>query len=245
MSTKAKYGSTFLRYFESTTHESTRIIAPVYFEDDFIGANTVVPAAGSSESGVAWVKKIVGAAPPTLAIKADAAGGQVECALTADSQKQNAELYMDDQRQFDISKGVIFEARISPSVLPTGNAEAVIGLIGDWADGLDATTYSAFFTLDGSGEIFCETDDNVTDNSVTSGVTLVNTDWAVLRIEILDVTNILFYVNGNRVAGSTTFGYAATGANAVLQPVAGVYKASGTGVGTLLIDYIRVAQVAR
>jgi hypothetical protein len=242
MSIKAKYASQTLRHFESTTHESVQILAPVQYYDDFLGAATVIPAAGSPESGTEWVKKIVGAAPPTLAVKADAVSGVVEAALTADSQKQNAELYMDDQRQFSLLQGLVFEARFRATVLPTGNAEAVIGLVGDWADGLDAATYSVFVTLDGSGEIICEMDDNATDRSATSGVTLVADEWAIVRIDASDPADVLFYVNGNRVASGTTFAYAATGANAVLQPIAGVYKASGTGVGTLEVDYIRIAQ---
>jgi hypothetical protein len=127
------------------------------------------------------------------------------------------------------------------SVLPTLNSEAVFGLIGDWADGLDAVTYSAFFTADGSGEIFCEVDDNATDQSATSGVTALATDWKVYRIDFTDVTNVLFFINGNHVATGTTFTYAAAGANAILQPYAGLYKASGAGLGKVLVDYVRLA----
>jgi hypothetical protein len=242
MSIKAKYQGQVLRYFESTTHESALLVAPHSIKDDFDGADTVIPAAGSPESGCRWVKKIVGAAPPTLAKKADTACGVIEAALTADSQKQNAEIYTDDQRVWSLENGLIFEARVKLSVLPTGNAEAVVGLIGDWADGLDAATYSVFFTMDGSGEIICEMDDNTTDRSTTSGVTLTTSDWAVLRIDASDISDVKFYVNGNAVATGTTFAYAATGANATLQPIAGMYKVSGTGVGTLLVDYIALAQ---
>lgn len=242
MSVKAKYQGQVVRHYESTTHESVQLLGPHQFYDDFDGANTVIPAAASSESGMKWVKKIVGAAPPTLAVKADTVCGVVEAALTSDSQKQNAEIYQDDHRLFSLEHGLIFEARVKLSVLPTLAAEAVVGLVGDWADGLDAATYSVFFTMDGSGEIICEMDDNATDRSTTSGVTLTTSDWAVLRIDASDISDVKFYVNGNAVATGTTFAYAATGANAVLQPIAGMYKASGAGVGTLLVDYIRITQ---
>lgn len=240
MAIKAKYSGSKVTHYDNATHETVLPIAPVTYSDDFFGAAVVIPAAGSPESGVDWTKKIVGAAPPTVAGVADAGGGVVACTLTATSEKQGATLYHDDQRNFDLSKGVVFEARVKPSVLPTGNSELVIGLLGDWADGEDAATYSAFFTLDGSGEIFCETDDNVTDASATSAVTLAATDWAILRIDFSDLTDVKFYVNGERVAAGTTFAYAATGANAILQPVAEAYKVSGTGVGTLQVDYIRI-----
>jgi hypothetical protein len=244
MSTKASFnsGGQRLRYYESTTQETDFIIAPCTFTDDFLGADLAVPAAGSAESGVKWVKKIVGSGPPTVAKVASTIGGVMACTLESTSQKQDAMIYMNDQREFSLEKKLIFEARVKPSVLPTGVAELQVGLVGDWIDGIDNATYSAFFTFDGSGEIFCEVDDNATDQSATSGVTLTATDWAILRIDFSDLTNILFYVNGNRVASSTTFVYAATGANATLQPFAQAYKASGTDVGTLLVDAIRIAQ---
>lgn len=242
MSTKARWLGGILEHYESTTQERVQRYAPVQFYDDFLGADTVIPAAASAESGCKWVKKIVGAAPPTVAKVADAAGGVVACTLTSASQKQNADLLMDDQREFDVSKGLVFEARVKVAVLPTLVAEAVWGLAGDWADGPDAITYSAFFTADGSGAIVCEVDDNATDQSAASGVTVLATDWKTYRIEFLDVTDVRFYIDGAHVATGTTFAYAATGANAILQPYLACYKASGAGVGTLQVDYVRIWQ---
>lgn len=244
MSTKSEWRNRILQFFENTTHERVGVMAPLVLYDDFLGAgNVVIPAAGAAESGMPWASKIVGAAPPTVAGVADAANGQISCALTADDQKQDAGLYMNDQRGLSLEQGLVFEARVRLSVLPTDVAEIVFGLIGDWADGPDAITYSAFFTADGSGEIFCEVDDNATDQSATSGVTATAAQWKIFRIEFFDVTDIRFYIDGVWVATGTTFAYAATGANAVLQPYFGPYKATGTGVGTLLVDYIRCWQM--
>lgn len=241
MSTKAKYRGGNLHYYESSTQETTLAVAPLAFDEDFLGSSLVIPAAASAESGMAWVKKIVGAAPPTAAVLDDETNGVLACTLTSASEKQNAEVYFNDNLQFNLTYGLIFEARFNPAVLPTGNAEMVLGLVSAWADGLDAATYSAFVTLDGSGEIICESDDNATDSSATSGVTLTTADWAVVRIEY-DSTGLRFFVNGNRVASSTTFAWAATAGNSKVQPIVGCYKASGTGVGTLYVDYVRVWQ---
>jgi len=193
------------------------------------------------QPGYPWTKKIVGAAPPTVAMVADAAGGIAQCALTAAAQKQDAALFMDDNRQFLITQGVVFEARVKLSALPTTDGEAIWGLVGDWADGPDNITYSVFFTADGSGEIFCEKDDGAggTDQSATSGVTVTNTDWKVYRIDCRDIASIKFYINGARVASGTTFPYIATGANATLQPYLGMYKALN-GAGTIQIDEVRI-----
>jgi hypothetical protein len=73
MSTKSTYrGAGRLRFFDNVTYETTGVMAPVFYSDDFLGAGKlVVPAAGSAESGMDWVKKIVGAAPrPLLALPA-------------------------------------------------------------------------------------------------------------------------------------------------------------------------------
>lgn len=230
-----------MAFYDSSTFETHMTSFPVCFYDDFIGADTVIPAGGSEESGCHWSKAIVGAAPPTVAKVADAAGGLVQCALTADSQAQTASLYMGDQRNFDVSKGLIFEARIKVSVTPTDVAEAVWGIMADTGVP-DTVAYSAFFTADGSTSVYCETDDNATDTSADSGITAGTTDWRIYRIDCTDVTDIKFYIDGAQVASSTTFPYAATGANAILQPWIGLYKASGTGVGTIQCDYVRIMQ---
>lgn len=243
MSTKARYRNGLEERFEGTTQETVSVPgAPVMFYDDFLGSGVVVPAAGSPESGCDWVKKIVGAAPPTLAGKADEVNGAIVCTLTVDDQKQNAEIYFNDELQFSVLQGLVFEARFKAAVLPTLLAEMVIGLVSAWADGLDAATYSVFVTLDGSGEIICEKDDNASDESATSGVTLTNADYAIVRIDCSDPADIKFYVNGARVASGTTFDWAASAANSKVQPIIGCYKASGAGLGTLELDYVRVWQ---
>lgn len=242
MSTKAEYRGGTLSWFDSATHERVSRLAPVALYDDFLNPSLVVPAVGSLESGVLWAKKIVGAAPPTVAGVANDTNGTVACTLTADSQKQDAALYAGDQLCLSVLQGLVFEARVKLTVLPTGNAQASIGVTGAWADGHDAITYSAFFTARASGELFCDTDDNATDKDVTSGVTLTNADWAILRIDCADPLDIKFYINGARVAASTTFGWAASASNSKVQPFVAMYKASGTGVGTLTVDYVRAWQ---
>lgn len=242
MSTKGKWTGGILNFYDpAQSYEAVGALAPVVLYDDFLGpGSTAIPAAGSAESGCGWVKKIVGAAPPTVAQVADQGGGVVSCALTADNQKQNAGLYWGDECGLDLTKGLIIEYRIKLAVLPTDAAEIVWGVVGNWADGLDAITYSAFFTADGSGAIVCEADDNTTDSSTASGVTVTNADWKVYRLDFTDVADVKFYIDGVEIA--TTIPYAATGANAILQPYVGCYKATGAGVGTVYVDYIKAWQ---
>jgi len=224
-------------------YETRNVFAPVVLNEDFITSSLVIPAGGSAESGMLWSKMIVGAGPPTVAIIADQAGGVVGCALTADSQKQDAGIYTNDNRSLDITKGLIFEARVKVTVVPTLVAEVIVGLVDDWTDGLpDSATYQLCFNWDGSADIRCQMDDNTSDLDVDSGVNSVTTVWLVLRIDCTDVTDIKFYIDGTRVVSTTTYAYAATGANAILQPYIGCYKASGAGLGTIYVDYIRAWQ---
>lgn len=241
MSTKAKYSNGQLNWYESTTNETIAVAAPVALYDDFLTPSLVIPALGSLESGVLWAKKLVGS-PTGVAGVANETNGFVTCALAATNEKEDAALYAGDQLCFSIAQGLVFEARVKLSVLPTGNGQATIGVTSAWADGHDAITYSAFFTARASGELFCDLDDNATDNNVTSGTTVLNTDWVTLRIDCSDPSNVLFFINGARVASTTTFGWAASAANSKVQPFVGVYKASGTGVGSVTVDYIRVWQ---
>lgn len=241
--TKAKWEGQRACIFDNEEYEHVLPLNPVVFYDDFLGAWTAIPDVDGTgvESGCPWAKKIVKTAgTPTVALVADTANGIAQAALDATSEAQSAFLYMADDRRIIITQGAVFEARVKVSVIPTLVAEAVWGLVGDYA-APDSITYSTFFTADGSGEIFCETDDNTAgEASATSGVTVVNTDWKVYRIDFRDVTSIKFYINGSRVASGTTFAYTATGANATLQPFFGCYKASGTGLGTIQIDDVRI-----
>jgi len=250
MSTKGKWKNQTLLYYESVTKEE-RVIGPcAAYEDDFFGAGVAIPAAGAAESGCEWVKKITGAAPPTVGIKAGAAaevgaGGQLECALTAGNEKQEAGAYWDDQRPFTLNRGLIFEARIRASVLPTLEGEMWIGLGGAYVEGTIVThgpAEHAFFVLDGSGAVVIYTDDTVNDNdAVSTGVTLTNADWAILRIDCTDTNDVKFYINGAEVASATAFKMSQV-ATLHLQPYLWCHKESGLGVGTLLCDYVRVWQ---
>jgi len=216
--------------------------APIDFRDDFFGADVVIPASGSVESGCKWSKKIVGAAPPTVEKVADEVNGVIACALTADNEKQDAAFHMNDELQFSLAQGVVFEAWVKLSVLPTGAASvASWGLWGAWADG--GSAYRVGFTAEsGSGLITCECDDNATDTNASSGVTVTASDWHLYQIFCTDQTNIKFFIDGMRVAGSTTFNNAASAANLKCQPHFGMYKATGTTVGTMQIDSVRILQ---
>jgi hypothetical protein len=244
MSTKSEWKNGILTFYDGETHERVGPQAPLVFCDDFIYPSLVIPDSAALESGVRWCKKITAAAgAPTVVLVANSANGLVECALHATNEKEDAGLYHGDNRSFSLEQGCIFECRAKLSVLPAYVAEIVFGLVGAWADGPDAILYSVFFTADGSGLIYCEMDDNATDRSVTSGVTVLATEWHTYRIDATDIADVKFFIDGVGVALGTTFAYAATGANAILQPYLGCYKAAAAAaLGNIQVDFVRIYQ---
>jgi hypothetical protein len=245
MSTKSTYkGSGRLRFFDSDSFETTGVMAPVFYADDFLGAGKlVVPAAGSAESGMDWVKKIVGAAPPLVAGVANAVGGQVSCTLTSASQKQDAVLYWGDQKGLDATKSLVFESRFQLTVLPSATGvQAVVGVASDWIDGPDNNTCYIQVGATASGALLVRSFDGTTTVSASSGVTLTTSDWAIVRIDCTVITDVKIMINGAQVSTASQINFAATGTLAVLQPYLGVYKPSGTGVATLTVDSVKTWQ---
>lgn len=243
MGVKANYKDRFggsLGFYDESTFETFDVKKAVAFYDDFVGADVVIPASGSVESGCKWSKKIVGAAPPTVAKTADGVNGLVDCSLTSASQKQDAALHMNDELMFSIAQGAILECRLALSTLPTLLGVASFGLWGAWADG--GSAYRVGFEVPAGGAVTCESDDNATDTAAVAGVTMVAGTYYVFRIDCTVQTDIKFYINGARVAGGTTFANAASAANSKCQPHIGLYKASGAGLGVISLDYVKVWQ---
>jgi len=242
--TLAKYNfknSGFPMVYDKSTFESLMPMFPIVFYDDFIGADVVIPASGSVESGVKWSKKIVlTAGSPTVAKTADGVNGLVACSLDVTSEKQDAALHMNDELMFSIAQGAIFEARLSLTTLPTLAGVASFGLWGAWADG--GSAYRVGFEVPAGGIVTCESDDNATDTAAASSTTLVAGTYNIFRIDCTDQSDIKFYIDGARVCSSTTFANAASAANSKCQPHLGLYKASGAGLGVMSIDYVRIFQ---
>lgn len=229
-------------FYDKSTFETIHANYPIYFYDDFLGADLVIPAFGSDESGCKWVYKDVSAVgSPTCAKTADGVNGFVACALDAQAEVQAIEANFDDQLIFSLAQGVIFEARVSCTTLPTGAAaRGIFGLGGAWVQG-GANIRVGFEILTG-GTINAECDDNVTDTSADTGITAVAGTYNIFRIDCTDQTDIKFYIDGARVCASTTFNSAASAPNSKMQPTFGMVKTADAATGTLSCDYIKIWQ---
>jgi len=239
MTTKARYYNNILEYYDSVTHERVAPFAPIVFEDDFLGATTIISDLSTSP----WTAIDVSAAGDTTPlIAADVANGILRLPLTSNAEAQRSGVAFGDQRPFVLNQGLVFEARIALSVLPTLVSEAVFGLAGDDNAVADTVAESIWFKADGDGVIVVESDDTSnTNDDVATGITLTAGLFAIFRIDATIITDVKFYINGANVAAGTTFNMSQVAALA-LQPYISINKASGAGLGIVDVDYVRVWQ---
>lgn len=232
MSTKARYENGLLRFFESTTQETVDVMAPVLFNEDFLGK-----AIDTTNIWTALDTSAAGNTTPVLV--ADAVSGLVSIPLDATNEVQLSGLTWGDQRTLVLNQGVNVEFRFKLSVLPTGSVVACLGLCGDHNAAVNTVAESIWFRADGNGVLTVETDDTVNETSqVATGVTLTTADWCIARIDCTNPASVRFYINGNQVASGTTFNMSQVAALA-LQPVVRIGKEAGaTTVGTIQLDRV-------
>jgi hypothetical protein len=248
MTTRSQFRTYVETFFEDVNFETVASMAPLQFNEDFIGAghSAGIPAAGSPVAGYPWVKKIVGAAPPTVALVSNAGGGQIALALAATSEKEDAVLYWNDNLAIDVTKVASFEARAALSVAPSAaSVQMVMGLAAAWIDGPDNNTHYLEFGCTANANLLCRSQDGTTQNSIAAAqiggsAIALDTNFHIFRISAENPADIAFYLDGNRVNAVGSIAYAATGANAILQPYFAVYKPSGTGLATLTVDKLDI-----
>ena len=198
MSTRYTYRNGNLTFFSDTTQERILPVTPVVLSEDFLGVL----------NGDQWT--VIDAGAETELKVANQHGGVFELLFTSKDEKQTPGLYQADRLEFNIDKAPIFEARIAIQTIPTLLCEFFFGMSGATADGTVSTgagpLIHAFYLVDGSGEIFIRTDDGTTASSiVTTGITVVAGDYHIYRIDMTESNNILFFIDGERVASTTTF----------------------------------------
>jgi hypothetical protein len=240
--TKAKWQGGQLAYFDGTTYETVAPLAPVVLYDDFLGTVTNTDI---------WTTINVGAgstaqAASVLTLTQNVAGATDENGV-----------YGKNDKPFNLDKGPIFECRMAVSVAPTIGSEIIFGLMNDnltpgagrilLADELLLYACFGFYTTVGAGLIpVIRTDDTGANSGIIStALTVVVNVYHVYKIDFTDVTNVKFFIDGARVASTTTFSMA-TGAAVMVQPIITSQKVGvDAGLGTALIDYVKVWQPTR
>ena len=237
-STKAKWRGNQLAFFDSVTYETVRPLAPRVLIEDF---------EGDTLNTDKWLYAET-VNEDTQAVD----GGNAVLTITADATQQEAGvLAAGNSLDWDPTKGLIFETRIKLSTLPTTDTEGHWGFLGevqtDDKQICVAEDYKKYcvFTADGSGIITINCDDNVagSQHAVATGITVVNTAYHIYRIDITNIADIKFYIDGAQVAATTTFTLDSLVAD-TLQPIALLTKPAN-GAGVMLVDFIKVWQATR
>lgn len=170
------------------------------------------------------------------------AGSYVDMIVDADSNAEDAVVFFGNNRAFNAKAGLIAEFSVTAQVLPTTGVAAVWGMCGDHNLDKDTIAENAWFRLQASGALLVESDDTTNNNDDTStGTTLVAAAEHLYTIDFTDMSSVKFFLDGARVAAGTTFDMSnLTDAEAWLQPYFSLDKASGTGVGTLRVNHVRL-----
>jgi hypothetical protein len=215
----------------------------VVWEDDFHGSrplSTAEPGEGP------WV--ITDTSPagtPTYTSVSPCETGEVALAFDAQAEAQNVCLSFGDVLSWKLNLIQSFHIRCKITASLSATTMAAFGLASARNDTLDSVAKHAWFRMEGSNAVLCETDDSVTDlDDKATGQTLVATHkWFCIDFTkgLADVRFFMDDAAGNlrRVAAGTTFGMSAEGGSSV-QPLIQIQKTSDTNVNAITIDYIRV-----
>jgi hypothetical protein len=242
--TGAKWRGNQLAFYDKTTYETVKPIAPIVFFDDFLG--TVINTDFWTDMDIAGGISTA----PALSV--------FECALAAGNENQAAGCYGKDDKPFDIGKGLIFETRLAVTAAAASTGEIQFGVMNDsygitsqrflLADEIAKYAFFGFYTTVGAGLIpVIRTDDATHDSGiVSSGIAAVTlAEYHVYRIDFTSLESVKFYIDGVGVATTTTF-IMHSAASLTVQPWLMVYKHDGDGGrGSIKIDYVKIWQATR
>ncbi len=208
------------------------------FEDDFWGADTYSTAG----QGTPWaIADTSAAGSPTYASVTPSATGEIAMTLASTSEVENVCLSFGDTLCFDIDNVVSFEARVKVSGCTSGTTIG-FGLCSARNDTIGSISARANFRMTGATSttaVTVETDDNVVDSGLISTGATLATVYKKFYIDFSGgKSNVKFFIDGARVAASTTFSMA--NYTASLQPFFQIQKAANTNVDAITIDYVRV-----
>lgn len=206
--------------------------------DDFNGAVATFPT--SADPATPWLVADTSSSGTPVYTK-----GTSEATLTlaATNEIENVCLSFGDALDIDIDdiQRVEMRVKISASTFTSGSILA-FGLGSARNDTLDSVTANAWFRMEGANSttlVYCESDDGVNDNDdKSSGVTLGTT----FKEFVIDFTggksNVKFYIDGQRVASTTTFDM--SNYSAGLQPIVQIQKAANTNANGVVVDYVKI-----
>lgn len=179
--------------------------------------------------------------PTYLCITED--GGAAKLTCTSTSEAQIVTLYHNDVLAFDVRKIKMMEFIALVAGIDSVTT-LTMGLGSARNDTDDSVATNAWFRMQGSVSttaVVAETDDATTDNDdKATGASLA----AVYKKFVISfesgITDVRFFIDGERVAQATTFDMSELTAGLNVQPIFQIQKASGTGVPSVTIAMVNI-----
>jgi len=226
-------------WYDDQTFETLENTYPLQYYDDFLGV-----AGGQVFDGTyAWnILKVGLAGTPLVEIVANSVNGEFQLTLDAQNEAQDVVLYQPTSKTFDVSNGLIFEAGINMAVAPGTLVRAVAGMAGPHDLDKDTTANAAWFSWAASMSTAVETDDTTNNTAATGVATAVAGTYNIYRIDFTTIADVKFFIDGVRVAASTTFDMSnLTAGEQKMQPYFSIDKpVPETGLGSMMIDYVKI-----
>ena len=179
--------------------------------------------------------------PTYLATTED--GGCMKLTLVSTSEAENVCMYHNDVLQFDLAQIQFVE--IIAKVAGIDSATTLtMGLGNARNDTEDSVAINAWFRMEGSVSttlVVAETDDSVVDNDDKATSQTLSSTYKTFKIDFMNgLSDVRFYIEGERVASSTTFVMSNITAGQNVQPIVQLAKASGTGVPSVSIAQFKI-----
>ena len=181
--------------------------------------------------------------PTYLCVTED--GGAAKLTLAATSESENVCLYFNDVLPLDIASlhRIEFVAKVAGIDAVT---TLVFGLGDARNDTPDTVATNCWFRMEGSVSttaVVVESDDGVTDSDDKATGTTLSSTYKKCLIDFTNgISDIRFFIDGERVAAATTFTLAGITSGQNVQPMIQLQKASGTGVPSITIAQITTQQ---
>ena len=207
----------------------------IEYVEDFLGPQTLTASPTNSDQ---WdIADTSSAGTPTYTV--GGINGEATLAFDSQAEIQNVCLFKSDVLNFDIDTIHSIELRVKTVATLDSATSLAFGLCSARNDAIDSLAAHASFRLIGSNSLVVETDDSVNDNDdVATGATLGSTYKRFVIDFAGGKSDVKFYVDGARVAASTTFDM--SNYSAGFQPYVQIQKTADANTDSVVIDYIKI-----